>query len=228
MPHVQIISSPPIHSTPHIAAASFTHGQSPWNSALRVIRLSNRLLTDISRFTSKQCSESDTELLGTFFSESYQRWYSESREFISRVLPARLPEFEFLYCVGLKRKTITRKMYSIRDWLLEVRKPEKHVTIARNDNLSNVAFKRFCYQYRIVKSVESYFKSSSFGMDLAVIGFDNETRDLYSEQEYIQFLTSAATFFIASKDLLFNGPESSRFREILLESFEKKNIVIDV
>jgi len=27
-----------MHSTPHIAAFSFTHGQSPWNSALRVIR----------------------------------------------------------------------------------------------------------------------------------------------------------------------------------------------
>jgi len=34
----QITSSPRIHSTPHITAFSFTHGQSPWNPALRVIR----------------------------------------------------------------------------------------------------------------------------------------------------------------------------------------------
>ena len=36
-------------------------------------------------------------IAGTFFSESYQQWYSESREFISRMIPARLNEFEFLY-----------------------------------------------------------------------------------------------------------------------------------
>jgi len=34
----QITSFPRIYSTPHITAFSFTHGQSPWNSALRVIR----------------------------------------------------------------------------------------------------------------------------------------------------------------------------------------------
>ena len=37
--HAQITSSPRIYSTPHIAACSFTHGQSPWNSALRVNRV---------------------------------------------------------------------------------------------------------------------------------------------------------------------------------------------
>ncbi|MFH0941423.1 MAG: hypothetical protein V1823_00120, partial [Chloroflexota bacterium] len=37
-PRAQITSFPRIYFTPHIAAYSFTHGQSPWNSALRVIR----------------------------------------------------------------------------------------------------------------------------------------------------------------------------------------------
>lgn len=194
----------------------------------RIVRLSNRLLTDIANAASGKPQKTHMELSGTFFSKSYQRWYSESRVFVSHMIPARLPEFEFFYRVDKKRQMVTREMYSIRDWILDIKKSGNRVAAVRVKNFSTAARKRFCHQCRIIKSIELCFKSSCFGIDSAIIDFDNATRDLHFEQDYLQFLTSAANVFIASKDLLFDGPEASRFRDILLERFEKDNIIVDI
>jgi len=194
----------------------------------RIVKLSNRLLTDITDVSSGIHHKSETELSGTFFSQSYQQWYSESRQFVSRMIPARLPEFEFFYRIDKKRQIVTREMYSIRDWILDVKKAGNRAAAARVNKYSTVAMKRFCCQCRIIKSIELCFKRSSFGIDPAILDFDNATRDLHYEQDFLQFLNSAANVFIASKDLLFDGPEASRFRDILLERFEKDNIVIDI
>jgi hypothetical protein len=193
-----------------------------------LVKLSNKLLADISNVASRQPSEPENVIPGTFFSESYQRWYSQSRECIKRMLPARLTEFEFLYYAGPKRKTIIRENYSIRDWLLDVRKSGNRAAMSRVNYFSRVVMLRFYRQCLILYSVESRFKSASFSIDSAIIDFNEGTRDFQYEQDYLDFLTSCANVFIASKDFLFDGPEASRFREVLLESLEKKGIVIDV
>ena len=193
-----------------------------------LIKLSKKLLKDISNVASRQLSEPENISPDTFFSESYQQWYSESREFISRMIPARLNEFEFLYRGDPKRKTIAREQYSIRDWLLDVRKSGNCVAASRLNHFSKVVLKRFYHQYWILKSVDFCYKSSSFGVDSVVTGFGDGTRDFQFEQEYLHFLTSCAIVYISSKELLFDGPEASSFREILLESLKKIKVVIDV
>jgi hypothetical protein len=144
------------------------------------------------------------------------------------VRPARLSEFVYFYKGDPKGKTIFREQYSIRDWLLDVRKSGNRAAASRTKHFSRVVLKRFYQQFLILQSVRYCFNKSSFGIDSAIINYDDGTRDFQYEQEYLQFLTSAANVFIASKDFLFDGPEVFRFREILLESLEKKNIIIDI
>lgn len=55
---------------------------------------------------------------GPRFTHEYQKWYSNSLEYMNRVFPSRAGEFETLYQGNPKRKDVTEHNFAVRDWLI--------------------------------------------------------------------------------------------------------------
>ncbi len=193
-----------------------------------LIKLSQVLLSDIATVASKRIPEPESEPPGALFAASYQKWYSEARLIISRLQPDRLAEFGFLYGAGQKRKTVDRTNYAIRDWLLDVHSGGNRIAIARKRSFTSDVVRRFRLQCLILESLELCFTGSVFTIDPAVLELDNGTRDVPFEQDYIRFLTAASNVLLASKNLLFDGPEAEHFEEILTADLEKQEVLLNV
>lgn len=68
----------------------------------------------------KSLTKEQADLLRTnraSFSDSYQRWYTESAAVIRQILIDRLSEFESYYRVDPKRKAVNALTYRIQDWV---------------------------------------------------------------------------------------------------------------
>lgn len=124
----------------------------------RLIKLSEQIYNDLALLASKKKAKKGGREPGLLFFSSYQRWYSEAHEVIRQILPSRLSEFETLYQGNGKRKTINAQTYTIRDWLLGIRSPEKWLAGSYDDD--GIIFMRFQVQRQIFNSAKLRFESS--------------------------------------------------------------------
>ena len=193
----------------------------------RLVSRGNKIRSDFENLVATRGVSREAAERANEFAAAYQSWYSETCRCIGRIQPDRLKEFEALYLDDSKRKRIDRATYTIRDWFLDGRKPVNHSAAERKREFSSVVLEKIGLQCRICESVALWFKSSLLRIDAGIIDSSNGI-DVAFEQDYIRFMTSVAGIFIASKELLFDGPETARVREVLLESLEKKGILIDV
>lgn len=176
------------------------------------------LYADFGKVISGTTGEPEDPEPGTFFRSFYQQWYTEAREIISRSLPSRLGEFEFLYLGEPKRKNRKDRARAIRDWLLGT-------GMSRGRNSFSV-FRRFRLQCQIMQSVNLSFKSTLFAIAPAIIDSGDVTTDPAYERNYLwyaRFLYSNSVLF---KNMMYKGPGADRIGEILEEGFEKRGMPI--
>ncbi len=105
------------------------------------------------------------------FSSSYQRWYSETCEFLRQVLPARLDEFKFLYRGDPKRKSVTTETFAIRDYLLGICPYTRGAEMKR---CAGIALEKLRIQAQILDSARVRLESSLASLDISML---NNTAD---------------------------------------------------
>ena len=120
------------------------------------------------------------------FSSSYQRWYSESCEFLHRALPARLDEFMFLYQGDPKRKSVNVENFSIRDYLLGVCPYTRGAEIKR---CAAIALEKLRLQAQILESARVRFESTLANLDPIMMDNTDETRSRVMNQRLQQART---------------------------------------
>ena len=126
------------------------------------------------RKLTKDEQEAKTKLAGSF-EDRYQRWFTEAQSVLKQLLPDRLSEFEDLYKLDSKRKSIDVTSYTIQDWLMGVRSNTDYRGKRNFDDFA-VVIMRFRTQTEILKSVEARFESKLFEIKQLVQAdiFDSE------------------------------------------------------
>lgn len=120
-------------------------------------RLSTQATAMISDLYKRLGGKKDDNLTATI----YQSWYSEAREVVRQLLPARLSEFVSLYERDPRRKEINVATYSIQDFLLGLGPTANFMGEVPYDK-SSVVLMRLQAQKDILESCYSRFKSSLF------------------------------------------------------------------
>ncbi|MFC1948071.1 hypothetical protein ACFLXY_09160 [Chloroflexota bacterium] len=115
------------------------------------------------------------------FSASYQRWYSETCEFLRQVLPARLDEFRFLYQGDPKRRAVTAETFSIRDFLLGIRPYNR---AAEMKTCGDVALEKLRMQAQILESARVRFESSLANLDPVMLNNTADARTRIRDQAH--------------------------------------------
>ena len=181
---------------------------------------SDTLRTDLDRLVKLSqdlCHDMEDSLAGrnlrnlryVKFSASYQCWYSESCEFLHKVLPGRLNEFKFLYHGDPKRKSITVETFSIRDYLLGICPYNRG---AEMQKCAGVALEKLRMQAQILDSARVRFESSLANLDPIILNNTKEARTNVKDQAlHDSFFEGAMTVtrVINSFSWLFDPEESS-------------------
>lgn len=111
------------------------------------------------------------------FNSSYQKWYSESLNLITLLLPDRVDDFISLYKKSkTKRKDITYENYVIEDALIGLQVARTGYGEKKIIADKSAALPKFEQQVNILKSIEKRFESSLFDIKQLVQAdlFDSE------------------------------------------------------
>jgi hypothetical protein len=122
-----------------------------------LLELGSKLRKDLLNMIVKNQKGSN---LADFFSDNYQRWYTESQAVVRVIIPARYDEFNDMYKDHkLKNKTNPYDYFSIQNWMLGQRSTENSIGEKRFDD-AGIVLMKFTTQLDILKSAQVRFEST--------------------------------------------------------------------